>query len=108
MRLSARVALAAFPKLPRLEEVIGLLPDTVSIRLSGSLVSVDQRHLALVVDEIEAARIPLPGRMVGDVLAGFGREAPRGLPRDALSVPLPDGVRSVYVQRDSLVLVAER
>jgi hypothetical protein len=45
--------------------------------------------------------------MVSDVLAGF-REGPRSLPKDALAVPVPDGVGSVYVQGDSLVLMAKR
>jgi len=30
------------------------------------------------------------------------------LPKDALAVPVPDGVASVFVQGDSLVLVAKR
>ncbi|HSM59363.1 MAG TPA: hypothetical protein VK849_01145 [Longimicrobiales bacterium] len=108
VQLSARVALGAFPRLPRLEEVTGLLPDTVSVRLEGTLVAHDRTHLALVVDRVEAGPVPLPRRMIADVLRGFGREAPAGTPPDALSVPLPDGVRSVFVQEDSLVLLPER
>ena len=108
VRLGARVALDAFPRLPRLEGIVGVLPDTVGIRLGGSLVPYDQIHLALMVDKVEASRIPLPRRMVSEVLAGFGRARPRGLPEDALAVPLPDGIQAVYVKQDSLILVAER
>ncbi len=108
VRLSARVALDAFPRLPALDDVLGLLPDTVLIELEGTLVPHDRRHLALLVDRVEAARIPIPRRFVGEILAGFGREAPEGFSPEALSVPLPDGLQSVYVQRDSLVLQAAR
>ena len=107
VHLAARVAVAAFPNLPRLDDVIGILPDTVQVELRGSLVPHDQRNLALVVDRISAARVPIPARLVADVLEGFGREARAGLGPDALPVPLPDGLRSVYVQRDSLMLIAE-
>jgi len=104
----ARVALAAFPRLPRLDDVLGILPDTVDVSLEGSLVPLDREHLALMVDHIEASRIPLPRRMIPQVLAGFGRDGGDALPEDALPVPLPEGLHSVFVQRDSLVLIAER
>lgn len=108
VRLTARVAVAAFPRLPRLEEVMGLLPDTVLLDMEGALVPLDRRFLALVVDKVEASRVPIPRRMVADVLAGMGREGPPSLPADALAVPVPDGVTSVTVQGDSLVLEARR
>jgi hypothetical protein len=106
--LRARVALAAFPRLPRLDEVLGILPDTVDVQIRGSLVPLDREHLALLVDHIEASHIPLPRRMIPQVLAGLGRDGTAALPADALAVPLPDGLQSVYVQQDSLVLIAER
>jgi hypothetical protein len=108
MYLSARVAVAAFPNLPKLDDVLGILPDTVQVELRGSLVPHDQRNLALLVDRISAARIPIPTRLVADVLEGFGRESRAGLGPDALPVPLPDGLSSVHIQRDSLVLIAAR
>lgn len=108
VHLTARVAVDAFPKLPRLDEIVGLLPDTVVIALEGTLVALDQSFLSLMVDRVEAGRIPLPRRMVSEVLTGFGRTGPTSLPKDALAVPVPDGVGSVYVQGDSLVLVAKR
>jgi hypothetical protein len=108
VHLSARVAMAAFPKLPRLDNVVGILPDTVTVEIRGSLVPHDQRNLALLVDRISAARVPIPTRMVAEVLEGFGRGGRAGLGPDALPVPLPDGIRSVHVQRDSMVFIAER
>ncbi len=108
VRLTSRLALTAFPGMPKLDGIIGVLPDTVSIEMTGSLVPLDQEHLALLVDHVEASHIPLPRRLIPDILRGFGRERRRTLPDDALAIPKPDGVQSVFVQRDSLVLIARR
>lgn len=108
VHVSARVAVSSFPRLPRLDQVIGLLPDTVLMEMRGSLLPLDQTHLALVVDRVQAARIPIPTRMMGEVLDGLrGDRGGPGLPDNALPVPLPDGLEAVYVESDSLVLVSE-
>ncbi|NJD19995.1 MAG: hypothetical protein FIA95_12035 [Gemmatimonadetes bacterium] len=108
VRLGARVAMEAFPRLPRLQEVMGLLPDTVQLGMEGALVPLDPSFLALLIDRVDASGIPIPKRLVADVLAGLGRGGPASLPPDALAVPLPDGVGAVFVQRDSLILEARR
>jgi hypothetical protein len=107
VHLSARVAVEAFPSLPRLDKIIGLLPDTILIEIRGSLVPIDQGTLALLVDRVQAAKIPIPSRMVAEVLNGLGRSGPESLPEDALLVPMPDGLESIFVQRDSLVMLAK-
>ena len=107
VHVSARVAVDAFPDFPRLDDIIGLLPDTILLEIRGSLVPLDQGHMALLVDRVQAAKIPLPRRLVAEVLRAFGRSRSTSLPDDALEVPLPDGLRSVFVQRDSLVMLAE-
>jgi hypothetical protein len=96
----------SFPDLPHLERVIGFLPDTILMEIRGLLVPLDQSHLALLVDRLQAAKIPIPGRLIADVLEALGRDRPQSLPDDAIEVPMPDGVRSVFVQRDSLVMLA--
>ena len=108
VRVGARVALEAFPRLPQFRDVVGILPDTVLLDLEGVLVPLDQAFMALLVERVEASRIPLPRRMVGDVLVALGRQGPPSLPQDALAVPIPDGVRSVYVLGDSLILEHRR
>ena len=108
LHLSARVALAAFPDLPSLSEVVQILPDTVPVEIRGTLTPFDRSRAALHVDRIEAARIPLPARMIPDVLRGLGRRDLEGLPPDALVIPLPEGLGGLYILRDSLVLVGER
>lgn len=108
VRVSARVAVAQVPRLPDLDEVVGLLPDTVTLAMRGSLTPLDGKGAALVVEEITAARIPLPRRMIPDILNALGRTDRPGLPPDAMAVPLPEGLRSAYILRDSLILVADR
>jgi hypothetical protein len=108
VHISARVAVEAFPRMPQMEQVLGMLPDTVSIEVSGVLTPLDQRFMALMVDRVEASKIPVPRRLVGEILAGLGRGGPASLPEDALAVPIPDGIESLSVQMDSLVLIARR
>jgi hypothetical protein len=108
IHLKARVAVAAFPQLSRLGGLMGMLPDTVPLEMEGSLVPSDAEYMALLVDKVELAYVPIPKSMVVEVLKGLGRHAPSTMPPDALPVPIPDGVKFIYVQRDSLVLVAKR
>lgn len=105
--LSARVAVASFPDLPALADVLGFLPDTVNIQMRGSLIPFGGGHTALHVERVEASRIPLPGRMVPGILAALGRRDREGLPSDAMAIALPSGIRSVFVEADHLVLVSE-
>lgn len=105
--LSARVAVTAFPDLPAMDEVVGLLPDTVLIEMRGAVLPFGSRLAALHVERVEASRIPLPGRMIPGILSALGRTPREGLPSDAMVIPLPEGIRSVYVEDDHLILVGE-
>ncbi len=107
--LTARVAIEAFPGLPTLDGILGLLPDTVSISIEGALAPLDDDGVALIVHGVHAAFIPvpLPEGMTPRILTALGRRGRARLPEDALAFPLPDGVRSAYVLRDRLVLVRD-
>lgn len=107
IHLSARVATEAFPDLPSLEEVVGFLPDTVNIRMIGTLQPFGAEQAALHVDRVEALRVPIPDRFIPRILTALGRQHRQGLPPDAMLVPLPEGLKSAYILRDSLVLVAD-
>lgn len=104
VQLRARVALSSFPDLPDLGPILGILPDTLDVALHASLMPFGQGSAALLVHRIEAARIPLPGRLVPEILAAMGREDRPGLPREALLVQLPSGLASAYILTDSLIL----
>jgi hypothetical protein len=104
VHLRAKVALGAFPDLPDLGSVVGLLPDTVTVEIQASLLPFGKETAALVVHRIDANRIPLPRRVIPDILRAMGRRDHPGLPPEALVVPLPAGLASAYILSDSLVL----
>lgn len=108
LTLSGKFPLDALEGLGELGPAAGFLPDTLLLELEGALVSLGDRRAALVIHKVMASHIPLPDRMIAGVLRSLGREAEEGLPSDALAVPLPSGLQSAYILRDSLVLVADR
>jgi hypothetical protein len=109
MTLKARVAVETFPEMPDLNAVLGFLPDTLAVSFEGALAPLDdERWDALVVHDISVGIIPLPDRMIPEILQAIGREYVGGLADDALAIPLPDGVESAYIVQDSLVLVSDR
>lgn len=104
--LSARVAIDAFPDVQSVQDVVSLLPDTVRIEMRASLLRLDGEYAALVFDGVEASGIPMPDRVIPAILASLGRSDVPGLPRTALAVPLPTGIRSAYAAEGSLVFVS--
>lgn len=106
--ISADVAVASFPELPSLDDVIGLLPDTVRLQFRGTIAPFDEERVALFVDQVEASRIPLPDRYVPRILEALGRPRVRDLAADAVAIPIPEGLEAIYVLRDSMILVADR
>ena len=101
--VSVRVALDAFPSLPELSGVQEILPDTVPLEVRGRLEPFGD-GTALRVESVEVSRIPLPRRVHPSVLEALGRRGEAGLAEDAVALPLPRGVRSVYIPGDRLVL----
>jgi hypothetical protein len=107
--LRARVSVETFPEMPDLDAVLGFLPDTLVVSFEGALAPLDdERWDALVIHDIRAGIIPLPDRMIPEILQAMGREYVGGLADDALAIPLPDGIESAYIVQDSLVLVSDR
>jgi hypothetical protein len=108
IEVGGSVAVASFPRLPDLGAVIGFLPDTVHVEVEGTLSPLNEHRSALIVHQVRALGIPLPDRMITEILGAFGRQSIKDLPADAMPVPLPDGIDSAYILRDSLVLVHNR
>ena len=106
--LTARVATMVFPKLPALRPLLAMLPDTVPVRIEGTIARLGRELLAFQVSRVEAARIPLPDRLIPQVLEALGRRPRKGIPSNALHIPLPVGLDSLYVVGDSLMLVTKR
>ena len=109
LTLTARVAVEAFRTLPDLDTLLGLLPDTIDVSVQGTLAPLEEeRWEALVVHDVKAAFIPLPDPLIPEVLEALGREDVAGLAGDAIAIPLPSGLHTAYILRDSLVLVSNR
>jgi hypothetical protein len=104
VNLGARVVMGAFPDLPDLGPILGILPDTLDVVLEASLVPFGEGESALLVHSVEASRIPIPRRLVPRILKAMGRVDRPSLPREALAVPLPAGLTSAYILTDSLIL----
>lgn len=104
---TADVSLSQFPALEELGPVTGILPDPVSLELQGSVMGFGDRSAALVVQGIEVAGVPLPRRLVPEVVRALRRTDRPGLPDDALVVVLPAGITSAHVVGNRLILVGE-
>jgi hypothetical protein len=104
IHLRSRLALESFPELPDLGPFLGILPDTLDVALEASVMPFGEGRAALLIHKVEAMRIPLPGRLVPEILQAMGRANEPGLPPEAIMVPLPSGLASAYILSDSLVL----
>lgn len=106
LTLEGGVATARFGRIAELREIVAFLPDTASLRAVASFVPFDSGRVALEVHELAAAGVPIPGALIPSVLGRFRGASAPGLAANALSVPLPPGIRGVYVSGDSLVFLA--
>ena len=106
VRLSVRVVAREFPGLPKLDEIIGLLPDTMAVEMQGVMALLDQSHFSLIVNKLWMFKTPMPSSLIPAILTAFGREGRKALPRNALLIPKPDGIELAFVQGDSLFLLA--
>jgi hypothetical protein len=103
--VQARVPIDRLPSLSELGEAASFLPDTTELAVTGSLLPLADGRVALAVDQVRAARIPLPKRLISGALQKLGRKDEEGLPQDALALRLPPGVDAAYVRGDSLVFL---
>ncbi len=104
MFLSARVIRQEFPNLPDLGPILGMLPDTLNVELEASLMPFGAEEAALLVQGLEASRIPIPRRLIPEILKAMGRRERPGLPPEAVAIPLPAGLSAAYIVTDSLIL----
>jgi len=105
IRVQARVPTAEFPRMEELVDVIGFLPDTTVVGITGKLIPLTGPRVGLAVDEVTAARVPLPRGLIPTLLRRFGRKDEPGLPPDALALPLPAGASTAYVRGDSVIFL---
>lgn len=106
--VAAQVPTARLAGIRELQEILGFLPDTATLRAAGSFVPLDGEHVALEVHDLGAAGIPIPRRLIPAIVAHF---RPEGMPEvgaNAVALPLPQGIGNVFVSGDSLVVSARQ
>lgn len=106
LRLRGRVPIDKLPRVDGLSEAAAFLPDTTELEVSGRLLPLDSGRVAFGIDDVSAARVPLPDRFISGALTRLGRQDEARLPADAIAVRLPPGAAAAYIRRDSLVLLA--
>lgn len=106
IRMRARLPVDKLPRVNELGQIAALLPDTTEIAVTGAVLPLDSGRVALAVEQLSVADVPLPRRITPALLKRLGRRDQPGVPEHAVGVPLPPGAGGAYVERDSLVLVA--
>lgn len=109
VRITARVAAAAFPGTPMLAPLLGVLPDTLDMDVRGTVVR-DAGGLAFRIDRVTVEHVPMPEGVVASVVASLaenGAATAVGPGRDewpTMRLAWPSGISSLYVSGDRLVL----
>jgi hypothetical protein len=103
-RVSGTIATSELPSHPELDRVRVLLPDSSRVELSGVLDRLPSGRMAVEIDRVTFAGIPIPARYYPDVLERFGRRDEPGLAPTAIAVDLPPGVGGARVEGGYLVL----
>ena len=80
IRLSARVPANRIPQVKELGQVAGLLPDTPEVSVKGQLVPSAAGGTALAVDQVTAAHIPVPRRLLAAVVRSLKKRGDRNPP----------------------------
>jgi hypothetical protein len=107
LRVRFQVPTDRFPRVDELGEVLGFLPDTTEVTASGQLIPLQSRRVGIAIDELTAARIPLPRGMIPAILRRLGRQDEPGLPPDAFGLELPPGATNAYIRGDSLIFTGQ-
>lgn len=106
--LEANVATARFARVAGVRDIVGFLPDTAALRAVGAFVPMDDGRVGLEVHELTAASLPLPRQLIPPILARFPGSGDPSLPSNAVAIPLPPGIRTIFVSGDSMVFIANR
>ena len=105
IRIRASILPAHVPDVPELGGLLGMLPDTVPVSVSGSLTPFSEGGSMFMVGEIEIQGVPIPSGAFPDILGALGRSPAPGLPASAILVPSLGGIRVAYIEGGKLVLV---
>lgn len=104
LRVSGLVPTDRLPSHPELDPVRGFLPDSARFEIVGHVRPLGEGRVALQVEGMEFAGIPVPARYYPELLRRIGRQDEPGLDPAAVAVRLPEGVGSARVERGELIL----
>lgn len=105
VEFQASVLPGDIPGLPNLGGLLGLLPDTVDILVTGSLLPSSEEGTLLHIEGIELQGLQLPASYVPEILAALGRGSPPGVPESVVLVPALGGLKGADIEDGGLVLV---
>lgn len=108
VRVGLRVALDLLPRIPEIEGMRHLLPDSVPVELRGSVVPLEGSRSALIVRRIDVASVPIPRTLHAPLISALDPVRPEGLPEESITFRLPDGIRSAEVRDNRLLVRAAR
>lgn len=103
--VNARVLPADMPDLPQLGGIVGLLPDTIDVRVVGSVLPSNEKGTVLLIEGIELQGWPVPPGSFPEILATLGSTPSPGAPASSVLVPAIRGLRGAHVEDGRLVLV---
>jgi hypothetical protein len=106
IEVDGRVPVENLPSISELGEAAAFWPDTAEVAMKGKLLPLDSGRVALSIEEVKAARIPLPDRLVPRALTSLGRKDEPGLAKNSVAIALPRGIGGARIENDSLVLFA--
>jgi len=104
LKLTGKVPKDLLPDSPELARVGGYLPDTVTVRVGGSLRPLRPGHGALNVQEVAIAGFPVPASYYPMALRRLGRRDEPGTEPNEYPFTLPPGVASARVEGGALIL----
>jgi hypothetical protein len=85
-----------------------MLPDTVPVEFRGVVVTLEGGRATFIVRRIDAAGVPIPRRFHAAIVEAVDPLRRPGLPAESIELPLPNGVQTLRVQDDRLVLTRVR
>lgn len=100
-----RVGLERLPRLPELEGLREILPDSVQVGFRGLLLTLEGGNAIFLPRQIDVHAVPLPRRLHGRIFEVLNLPTGEDVPPGAVRVPLPPGVRSAYIEQDRLALI---
>jgi hypothetical protein len=103
LRLRGRIPAERLPVVRGLDPS-AILPDTAELSVQGHLEPLQPGRVGFVIDQVNAARVPLPGGMVPPLLRSVGRADEPGLPENGIGLTLPYGATGAYLRGDSIFL----